>query len=210
YTFCCNIFTCGLQPKRFSTYEYPSLNIRKDSSSVSLTGCTKWVGNGKPILKMKNTLGQKPKPRPKMTVFKKYFYTGDGQKLGTWYRRWSETGGMVQEMVRDCKNGTGDGQRQQTWYRRWSETTDMVQDMVRDCGHNTGDSQRLGTWYRRWPEMVQEMDRDCRHGTGDGQRLQTWYRRWSETADVVQEMARDCRRGTRDGQRLQTWYRRWS
>ncbi|CAI9537527.1 unnamed protein product [Staurois parvus] len=65
---------------------------------------------------------------------------------------------MVQEMTRDCGNGTGDGQRLQT----------------------TGDGQRLQTYYRRWPEtadILQEMARDCRHTAGDDQRLQTWCRR---------------------------------
>ncbi|CAI9595508.1 unnamed protein product [Staurois parvus] len=44
--------------------------------------------------------------------------TGDDQRLQTWYRRWSETADIVQEMVRDCGHSTGDGQRLQTWYRR--------------------------------------------------------------------------------------------
>ncbi|CAI9591854.1 unnamed protein product [Staurois parvus] len=67
--------------------------------------------------------------------------TGDGQRLRTWYRRWSETADMVQEMVRGLR----------TWYRRWSETADMIQEMVRDCRHSTGDGdgQRLRTQYRR-------------------------------------------------------------
>ena len=79
--------------------------------------------------------------------------TGDGQRLQTYYRRWSETADI---------------------YRRWSETADMVQETVRDCRHSTGDGQRLKTYYRRRSEtadMVQEMVRDCRHSTGDGQGL---------------------------------------
>ncbi|CAI9573665.1 unnamed protein product [Staurois parvus] len=40
--------------------------------------------------------------------------TGDGQRLQTWYRRWSETADIVQEMVRDCRHSTGDGQRLRT------------------------------------------------------------------------------------------------
>ncbi|CAI9563824.1 unnamed protein product [Staurois parvus] len=40
--------------------------------------------------------------------------TGDGQRLQTRYRRWSETADMIQEMVRDCRHDTGDGQRLQT------------------------------------------------------------------------------------------------
>ncbi|CAI9581449.1 unnamed protein product, partial [Staurois parvus] len=60
----------------------------------------------------------------------------------TYYRRWSETAEILQEMVRDCRNTTGDGQRLQTYYRRWpgtadilqemSETADLLQEMVRD------------------------------------------------------------------------------
>ena len=37
--------------------------------------------------------------------------TGDGQRLQTWYRRWSKAADMVQEMVRDCGHDTRDGQR---------------------------------------------------------------------------------------------------
>ncbi|CAI9623084.1 unnamed protein product [Staurois parvus] len=51
--------------------------------------------------------------------------TGDGQRLQTCYRRWSETADIVQETVRDC----------------------IVQEMVRDCRHR--DDQRLRTQYRR-------------------------------------------------------------
>ena len=36
--------------------------------------------------------------------------TGDSQRLQTWYRRWSETADIVQEMVRDCRHSTGNGQ----------------------------------------------------------------------------------------------------
>ncbi|CAI9564600.1 unnamed protein product [Staurois parvus] len=50
--------------------------------------------------------------------------TGDGQRLQTYYRRWSETADLLQEMVRDCRHTTGDGQ---------------------DCRHTTGDGQRLQT-----------------------------------------------------------------
>ncbi|CAI9605638.1 unnamed protein product, partial [Staurois parvus] len=39
--------------------------------------------------------------------------TGDGQRLQTWYRRWSETADMIPEMVRDCRHDTRDGQRLQ-------------------------------------------------------------------------------------------------
>ncbi|CAI9579412.1 unnamed protein product [Staurois parvus] len=52
--------------------------------------------------------------------------TGDGQRLRTWYSRWSETADILQEMVRDCGHDIVDGQRLQTYYRRWSETADMV------------------------------------------------------------------------------------
>ncbi|CAI9566201.1 unnamed protein product [Staurois parvus] len=38
----------------------------------------------------------------------------DGQRLQTQYRRRSETADIVQETVRDCRQGTGDGQRLQT------------------------------------------------------------------------------------------------
>ncbi|CAI9579411.1 unnamed protein product [Staurois parvus] len=38
----------------------------------------------------------------------------DGQRLQTYYRRWSETADMIQEMVRDCRHDTRDGQRLQT------------------------------------------------------------------------------------------------
>nr|DBA32115.1 TPA: hypothetical protein GDO54_007859 [Pyxicephalus adspersus] len=54
-------------------------------------------------------------------------YTGDGQRLQTLYRRWSETADIVQETVRDCRHYTVDGQRLQTSYRRRSETADIVQ-----------------------------------------------------------------------------------
>ncbi|CAI9554788.1 unnamed protein product [Staurois parvus] len=40
--------------------------------------------------------------------------TGDGQRLQTCYRRWSETAGILQERVRDCRHSTGEGQRLQT------------------------------------------------------------------------------------------------
>ncbi|CAI9606176.1 unnamed protein product [Staurois parvus] len=43
---------------------------------------------------------------------------GDGQRLQTYYRRWSDTEDIVQEMVRNCRHSTGDGQRLQTKYRR--------------------------------------------------------------------------------------------
>ncbi|CAI9575905.1 unnamed protein product, partial [Staurois parvus] len=36
--------------------------------------------------------------------------TGDGERLQTWYRRWSETADMIQEMVKIC---TRHGQRLQ-------------------------------------------------------------------------------------------------
>ncbi|CAI9595715.1 unnamed protein product [Staurois parvus] len=82
--------------------------------------------------------------------------TGDDQRLQTYYRRWSETADILQEMTRDCRHTTGDDQRLQT-----------VQEMTRDCRHSTGDDQRLQTQYRRWSEsadILQEMD---------GQRVQT-------------------------------------
>ncbi|CAI9614610.1 unnamed protein product, partial [Staurois parvus] len=40
--------------------------------------------------------------------------TGDGQRLRTGCRRWSETADMIQGMVRDCRHDTGDGQRLRT------------------------------------------------------------------------------------------------
>ncbi|CAI9553255.1 unnamed protein product [Staurois parvus] len=40
--------------------------------------------------------------------------TGDGQRLQTYYRRWSETADILQEMVRDCGQDTREGQRLQT------------------------------------------------------------------------------------------------
>ncbi|CAI9594873.1 unnamed protein product, partial [Staurois parvus] len=52
--------------------------------------------------------------------------TGDGQRLQAYYRRWSETAGILQEMVIDCSHATGEGQRLQTCYRRGSETADML------------------------------------------------------------------------------------
>ncbi|CAI9610406.1 unnamed protein product [Staurois parvus] len=57
---------------------------------------------------------------------------GDGQSLQAWYRRWSETADMIQEMVRDAD-----------MIQRWSKTSDIIQEMVRDCGHGTGYDQRL-------------------------------------------------------------------
>ncbi|CAI9608336.1 unnamed protein product [Staurois parvus] len=54
--------------------------------------------------------------------------TEDGQRLQTYYRRWSETAGILQEMVRDSRHTTGDDQRLQTRYRRWSETSDTTAD----------------------------------------------------------------------------------
>ncbi|CAI9550162.1 unnamed protein product [Staurois parvus] len=50
--------------------------------------------------------------------------TGDGQRLKTFYRRWSETAGILQEMVRDCRHD---------------------REMHRDCRHDMGDGQRLRT-----------------------------------------------------------------
>ncbi|CAI9559817.1 unnamed protein product [Staurois parvus] len=50
--------------------------------------------------------------------------TGDGQRLQTYYRRWSETVNIVFKTVRDCRHSTGDGQRLQTYYRRRSKTAD--------------------------------------------------------------------------------------
>ncbi|CAI9598452.1 unnamed protein product [Staurois parvus] len=44
--------------------------------------------------------------------------TGDGQRLQTYYKRWSETADIVQEMTRDCGHSTGDDQRLRTQYRR--------------------------------------------------------------------------------------------
>ncbi|CAI9581486.1 unnamed protein product, partial [Staurois parvus] len=49
-----------------------------------------------------------------------------GQRLQTYYRRWSETADILREMVRDCRHAIGDGQRLQTYYRRWSETADIL------------------------------------------------------------------------------------
>ncbi|CAI9576971.1 unnamed protein product [Staurois parvus] len=40
--------------------------------------------------------------------------TGAGQRLHTYYKRWSETADILQVMVRDCRHDTGDGQRLQT------------------------------------------------------------------------------------------------
>ncbi|CAI9571459.1 unnamed protein product [Staurois parvus] len=37
--------------------------------------------------------------------------TGDGQRLQTRCRRWSETADVIQEMVRDCRRDTSDVQR---------------------------------------------------------------------------------------------------
>ncbi|CAI9586987.1 unnamed protein product [Staurois parvus] len=37
--------------------------------------------------------------------------TGDGQRLQTYYRRWSETADVLQEMTRDCTCTTGDDQK---------------------------------------------------------------------------------------------------
>ncbi|CAI9565147.1 unnamed protein product [Staurois parvus] len=46
--------------------------------------------------------------------------TGDGQRLQTYYRRWSETADILQEMVRDCRHTTGEGPREDgTGDRRW-------------------------------------------------------------------------------------------
>ncbi|CAI9548957.1 unnamed protein product [Staurois parvus] len=41
--------------------------------------------------------------------------TGDRQRLQTYYRRWSETADILEEMVRDSRHTTGDGQRLQTY-----------------------------------------------------------------------------------------------
>ncbi|CAI9573840.1 unnamed protein product, partial [Staurois parvus] len=51
--------------------------------------------------------------------------TGGGQRLQTYYRRWSDTADILQEMVLDCRHTTGDGHRLQTYYRRWLETVDI-------------------------------------------------------------------------------------
>ncbi|CAI9551009.1 unnamed protein product, partial [Staurois parvus] len=47
--------------------------------------------------------------------------TGEDQRQNKYYRRWSETAEILQEMVTDCRHTTGDGQRLQTHYRRLSE-----------------------------------------------------------------------------------------
>ncbi|CAI9621826.1 unnamed protein product [Staurois parvus] len=39
--------------------------------------------------------------------------TGDGQRLQAYYKSWSETAGILQEIVKDCRHTTGDGQRLQ-------------------------------------------------------------------------------------------------
>ncbi|CAI9538450.1 unnamed protein product [Staurois parvus] len=44
--------------------------------------------------------------------------TGDGQRLWTGYRGWSETADMIQGMVRDCRHDTGDDQSLLIYYRR--------------------------------------------------------------------------------------------
>ncbi|CAI9565837.1 unnamed protein product [Staurois parvus] len=44
--------------------------------------------------------------------------TGDGQRLWTYYRRWSETATMLQEMIIDCGHGSRDNQRLWTCYKR--------------------------------------------------------------------------------------------
>ncbi|CAI9587023.1 unnamed protein product [Staurois parvus] len=73
------------------------------------------------------------------------YTTGDGQRLQVYYRRWSETAGVLQEMVRDCRYTTGE----------WSETAGILQEMVRDCRYTTGDGQRLQmVYYRRWSETA--------------------------------------------------------
>ncbi|CAI9564881.1 unnamed protein product [Staurois parvus] len=36
--------------------------------------------------------------------------TRDGQRLQTYYKRWSETADTIQEMVRDWRHDTRDGQ----------------------------------------------------------------------------------------------------
>ncbi|CAI9544342.1 unnamed protein product, partial [Staurois parvus] len=59
----------------------------------------------------------------------------DGQRLQTYFRRWSETADILQEMVRDCRNTSVDGKRLQSYYQRRSETSDILQKMVRDCRH---------------------------------------------------------------------------
>ncbi|CAI9545935.1 unnamed protein product [Staurois parvus] len=41
--------------------------------------------------------------------------TGDGQRLQTHYRRWSETADTLHEMVRDFRHTTGDGQGLHTY-----------------------------------------------------------------------------------------------
>ncbi|CAI9595377.1 unnamed protein product [Staurois parvus] len=52
--------------------------------------------------------------------------TGEGQRLWTRYRKWSETVDTIKEKVRDCRHTTGEGQRLWTGYRRWSETADRI------------------------------------------------------------------------------------
>ncbi|CAI9542502.1 unnamed protein product, partial [Staurois parvus] len=64
--------------------------------------------------------------------------TGDGQRLQTYYRRWSETADILQEMVRDCRHTTGDGPRDcRHTYGDGPETADILQVMVRDSRHTT-------------------------------------------------------------------------
>lgn len=70
--------------------------------------------------------------------------TGDGQRLQTYYSRWSESTDLLQEMVRDNRH---------RYYRK----------KVRDCTHNTVGDQRLLTYYRKWLwtiDMLQKKVRD--------------------------------------------------
>ncbi|CAI9617128.1 unnamed protein product, partial [Staurois parvus] len=50
--------------------------------------------------------------------------TGEGQRLQTYCRRWSDNADILQERVRNCRHTTGDCQTLQTYYRRLPDTAD--------------------------------------------------------------------------------------
>ncbi|CAI9575608.1 unnamed protein product [Staurois parvus] len=82
--------------------------------------------------------------------------TGDGQRLRTQYRRWSETADTVQEMTRDCRHDTG--AKQILVQAVWLWRTDMMRHsgMYRRAAtgrhaERTGRSRHSATC---WPQIL--------------------------------------------------------
>lgn len=102
--------------------------------------------------------------------------TGDVQRIDMYYRSWSETGTVLQEMIRVIR------------YKRWTVTEVLLKEIIR-------------VWRicsKKWAEsrdMLQERDKDCSPATGDDQRLGMRNMRW-RLRDILSELVRDWRHST--------------